>query len=399
MALIKCPKCGNEIEDNITVCPDCGSEINPPETDIVSEPEVYSVINTDETKYKNKKYNGIVLCVVACIMLIMAFTKVNNDTYSFYKQHYKECMDGYKDTKSTANQYVSGLFKSSYEGLASTYEAMAKADNEKIWEYRIQAIILCFGGVVCGFIGYKFIKRGKANSISKTDGRDYIQVRYETEQQAKCNLNTTARKNKTNINATFVIIVLCIVIFCMYYFPTRCAYDGCTKKREDSSRYCAYHSLKKSYSSSNYDYTPKTGNAGAEAKARSYLQSSAFSYTGLIKQLEYEGFSESEATYGADYCGADWEEQALRKAESYLNSSAFSYKGLRKQLEYEGFTEDEAQYGVDNCNADWKIQAAKKAKSYLNSSPNMSGGELMRQLQYEGFTSDEASYGVKQVGL
>ena len=52
-------------------------------------------------------------------------------------------------------------------------------------------------------------------------------------------------------------------------------------------------------------------------KAKDYLDFSAFSYTGLIGQLEYEGFSTEDATFGADNCGADWNEQAAKKAQSY----------------------------------------------------------------------------------
>ena len=81
-----------------------------------------------------------------------------------------------------------------------------------------------------------------------------------------------------------------------------------------------------------------------------------------------------------------------------MNSSAFSYEGLIEQLEYEGFTPDEAEYGVDNCNANWKEQAVKKAASYLRSS-SFSRSELIDQLEYEGFTYEQAVYGVEQNGL
>ena len=226
-----------------------------------------------------------------------------------------------------------------------------------------------------------------------------IKEHYESEQTNETSVKTAATENKFNIKAIVFVAIACVVVFCIYYFSTRCAYDGCTEKRTSSSKYCAYHSLSHSYGSSSYSYTPKTGNAGAEAKAESYLNSSAFSYTGLIEQLEYEGFSESEAKYGADNCGADWKQQAVKKAKSYLSSSAFSYSGLKDQLLYEGFTEDEAQYGVDNCNGDWDEQAIKKAKSYLRSSPDMSRSRLIEQLQYEGFTYEQAVYGVEQAGL
>lgn len=84
----------------------------------------------------------------------------------------------------------------------------------------------------------------------------------------------------------------------------------------------------------------------ALSKAKDYLAFTAFSYTGLIKQLEYEGFSTEDSTYGADNCGADWNEQAAKQAQNYLDFSSFSRQGLIDQLMYEGFTAEQAEYGV-----------------------------------------------------
>lgn len=139
------------------------------------------------------------------------------------------------------------------------------------------------------------------------------------------------------------------------------------------------------------------GMQNALKKAESYLSVTAFSYNGLIEQLEYNGFTHEEAVFGADYCIADWNEQALKKAESYLNTTAFSYQGLIEQLEHEGFTSEEATYGVDNCSADWNEQAAKKAKSYLEFSA-FSRQDLLDQLIFEGFTAEQAEYGVTEAG-
>lgn len=98
------------------------------------------------------------------------------------------------------------------------------------------------------------------------------------------------------------------------------------------------------------DGTPITqGKKNALKQAESYLKYSAFSYKGLIEQLEYEGYSTAEATYAVDNCGADWKEQAVKKAEEYLNSMSFSKSGLIEQLEYEGFTHDQAVYGADQA--------------------------------------------------
>ncbi len=143
--------------------------------------------------------------------------------------------------------------------------------------------------------------------------------------------------------------------------------------------------------------TVTIGERNALKKAESYLNYSAFSRNGLIGQLEYEGFSTTEATYGADNVGANWNEQALKKAKNYLDYSAFSYTGLIKQLEYEKFTHEQAVYGADKCNANWNEQAAKMAEQYLKYT-SFSRESLINQLEYEGFTHEQAIYGVAQNG-
>ena len=80
--------------------------------------------------------------------------------------------------------------------------------------------------------------------------------------------------------------------------------------------------------------------------AHEYLATQSFSRTGLIKQLQYEGFSAADATYGTDAVGADWTAQADAMAKEYLSTQAFSRSGLIKQLEYEGFTAAQAQHGA-----------------------------------------------------
>lgn len=92
--------------------------------------------------------------------------------------------------------------------------------------------------------------------------------------------------------------------------------------------------------------SPTTGEKNALRSAREYLNFSAFSYTGLINQLEYEGYSTEEATYAADNCNANWNEQAAKSAKEYLDMSSFSRQELINQLIYEGYTQEQAEYGV-----------------------------------------------------
>lgn len=87
--------------------------------------------------------------------------------------------------------------------------------------------------------------------------------------------------------------------------------------------------------------------ANALASAKDCLRYSAFSYSGLIKQLEYEKYSHEDAVYAADNCGANWKEQAARSAKEYLEFTSFSRGRLIDQLEYEGFTSEQAAFGAD----------------------------------------------------
>ncbi len=92
---------------------------------------------------------------------------------------------------------------------------------------------------------------------------------------------------------------------------------------------------------------PTKAQENAVKKAKAYLDTLSFSRSGLIKQLEFEGFTNKEAVYGVDNVSVDWNEQAVKKAKAYLDTMAFSRSGLIKQLEFEGFTHEQAVYGVE----------------------------------------------------
>ena len=88
------------------------------------------------------------------------------------------------------------------------------------------------------------------------------------------------------------------------------------------------------------------GQDNALRAAINYLSIMPFSYSGLVEQLEYEGYTHSQAIYGADNCGADWYVQAARHAEQYLSIMPFSRDGLYDQLEYEGYTAAQINYAL-----------------------------------------------------
>ena len=94
-----------------------------------------------------------------------------------------------------------------------------------------------------------------------------------------------------------------------------------------------------------------------------------------MRQLKYEGFTIMQATYGVTVLKVKWSRQAGLKAKEYLDLSAFSRSGLIKQLkEYEGFTLGQATYGVTVLKANWNRQAGLKAKAYLDSARSRARG-------------------------
>jgi len=84
----------------------------------------------------------------------------------------------------------------------------------------------------------------------------------------------------------------------------------------------------------------------AREKASSYLEFAAFSRSGLIGQLGFDGFSPADSTYAVDALHVDWNQQAAKKAASYLEFTSFSRSGLIGQLKFDGFSQAEAEYGV-----------------------------------------------------
>ena len=89
---------------------------------------------------------------------------------------------------------------------------------------------------------------------------------------------------------------------------------------------------------------------------------------------------------------------AVRKAEEYLSmNEGFSRDGLIGQLEYDQFSEEDASAAVSSLNVDWNQQAALKAKQYM-SMQGFSHSGLVSQLEYDKFTAAQAEFGASAVG-
>lgn len=81
-------------------------------------------------------------------------------------------------------------------------------------------------------------------------------------------------------------------------------------------------------------------------KANEYVDTLPLSHDGLIKQLEYDGYTTDVATYAADNCSTNWNKEAKEMAEQYMDSTTYTYKDMVQQLETEGFTKEQAKFGA-----------------------------------------------------
>jgi hypothetical protein len=92
------------------------------------------------------------------------------------------------------------------------------------------------------------------------------------------------------------------------------------------------------------------------------------------------------------------QEQAIGSAQDYLSFMAFSKSGLIKQLVFEGFSESDAEFAVEHIDVSWKEQALQSAKDYLDMM-HFSRSSLIEQLEFEGYSTKQATYAVDQLGL
>lgn len=117
----------------------------------------------------------------------------------------------------------------------------------------------------------------------------------------------------------------------------------------------------------------------------------AYAKTASVSYAPSSGKSGGKAGYSLE------EKNAIQSAKNYLSFMAFSRSGLIGQLEFEGYSNKTAVAAVDSLSVNWNEQAKKSAETYLSIMP-LSRKELIAQLIYEGFSESQAQYAAKAVG-
>lgn len=132
------------------------------------------------------------------------------------------------------------------------------------------------------------------------------------------------------------------------------------------------------------DADAKAAKAGADAAAKA-------------AKAEADAAAKAAAEAAAK-AGTVSQQNALRTAADYLDYTAFSRTGLIKQLVFEKYSTPDANWAVDRVTVNWNEQAAKAAKDYLEYT-SFSRSGLIDQLIFEGYTPAQAEYGVSKTGL
>jgi hypothetical protein len=168
-------------------------------------------------------------------------------------------------------------------------------------------------------------------------------MRIEARIKAENELSQENKKVKTPIWKKWWFWVIAVFVF----FTIIGAFtDSPEKEKVEKAEEVVDEEIQKEIIEEKESDKATLGEKNAAKSAVNYLRFTPFSYSGLVSQLEFEGYAHEEAVYGANQCGANWNEQAAKSAKHYLTLMSFSRDGLIAQLEFEGFTRQQAEYGV-----------------------------------------------------
>ena len=338
---LTCPRCGKTFDAKEKHCPYCGLKNDLKICEICGETIAKNAKRCPKCGTKNKKPKTWVWIAVAVVALAIIFISPSNggknETKVAAEQSSAEEPGTSVEKSSTQEQEDSTKASTSTATAADEMDIVGKWTATQLADLNDEDIVDLDDiglSVEINFntdhTGTMITSKGKTtefkwNYVVTTDKGDEVYTVGEVE--------IYVIRDKTNEFEGKLLLVNDDKV--MVFEPSNTG--SSTQKTSDAAKMQSDSS------------TVTSGQRNALRSEESYLRSSEFSYTGLIEQLEYEGFSNEDATYAADHCGADWKEQAVKCAESYLKYSSFSKSGLIDQLEFEGFTHEQAEYGADQA--------------------------------------------------
>lgn len=374
---VRCRHCGTTVPASTLVCPNCGGRSFSP---------------AKENNNRRKTAIGVGLCVLACVIVILYAVKGSEFNLSKLFTSQQPTQD------------------SEYRIVFNKEMSLTKGIGRYSWTFQIYD--LRSGKIITPAVSIETQVKNNAGATVFSRTFSVSSKDYTDGEEPSCTIfffaDDIKAGNSTQGTVSFKVSMSSnrwfeceVAIMGLPTAPDKAA-NGSVATKNNKETSAAQPTKSDTSTISQTTPVPTTepvpqGKKNALTSAKNYLNYMPFSYDGLVRQLEFEGFTHEEAVYGADNCGADWMGQAISKSKQYIEMTAFSRNGLVQQLEYEGFSHEEAIYGTDNCGADWREQAGLKAKQYMELM-SFSKDRLIQQLEYEGFTHEEALYGVETVG-
>lgn len=153
-----CRSCGTEIPQDSAFCPVCGKQVVITQGMAANNSIAPANIVKSKVRLIQKiqpKWRAVIsacLAIATLVFVIVGITTLTSDDYSFYKNHYEDCMDEYWDCKKEA--ITSGwYFSSIYENLADDFKKMADDNQATLVGMVVKSVIFfVFAGVfVVGF--------------------------------------------------------------------------------------------------------------------------------------------------------------------------------------------------------------------------------------------------------
>ena len=164
----------------------------------------------------------------------------------------------------------------------------------------------------------------------------------------------TPEKGKKKGKVKKVILIIVIIFAALIVLGAIVSGTGDSDKGSTSTK-----STTKSTTKQAKEEKMTTAQKNAYQSAQDYLATAAFSRQGLIDQLTSDsgdGYDKEDAEFAVKKLEKEgkvsWKEQAVKAAKSYLDTSSFSKSGLIEQLESEygdQFTHEQAVYGADKA--------------------------------------------------
>lgn len=325
-----CKNCGSEIQEETNFCPKCGTKVEntPQENAALSNTAISTPIETAKRRKKTWLIPCMILLAALAALAVWKFVLNRETPDSRFVGKWTVYATKGKDDESYI--FSSNLTSDEKQVLDTSYFVFDENHTGKI--------------VVLGMVTKPLTWEYLHTSQDDTDCVDTYNIAIETDTGTNEITATLVRTKDSAING-MILITNGDTVAVLEKDDSSGASESTPKNSTGKSVVGTASSRGKSSSSAAEKAT--SGEKNALKRAKEYLDYTAFSYTGLIEQLEYEGYSNSEATYAVKNCGADWNEQAVKKAKQYLEYSAFSKDSLTEQLEYEGFTHEQAVYGVN----------------------------------------------------